>query len=155
MADEKAAEPVADAPVRPAPAPDAAPPRAPFAALGNAVRWLWSKRYPDQPFYLPPTTVRALLCCVLTGSLLWMQWNSPNDGAVPNGLVALGGGAAGFYLGAENSKHMKAVISLAVIAMSCAFYLHRNWIPDSLVALAGTVFGLYFAKTAKTQPSLQ
>lgn len=131
-------QPQPEAPL--APEPKARP------SVMDLFRWIWSQRYPDQPLYLPPTTIRAVLALGLIGAMSYMQWRSPSDGAVPGSLVTLGSGAAGFYLGATNSIHMKAVISIMVIGLYVGFLMTKTWAPESLVPLASTAFGMYFAK---------
>jgi hypothetical protein len=106
-------------------------------------------------FALPENSVRALIAFVVIGGMLWMQWHSPKEGAVPAALVSAAGLATGFYLTGSASATMKGLLSMLYVGAFVAFLLCFNWVPESINSQVTTVIGIYYgAKLLREDPAI-
>ena len=99
-----------------------------------------------------PELVRECIALTLVGGLLYMQWNSAQDGAVPAAMVSAAGIASGYYLVQERASIvMKAFLSILYVSVFTAFLMKKTWLPDSLNAQVSTILGIWFAKEISRQ----
>lgn len=95
--------------------------------------------------------VRGFVTFVLMTGYLWMQWQSPRDGAVPLGLVGLVGIATGFYLThPDASMLMKALLAVIYVVALVAFYLMHNWAPAEIIGQVTIIVGILFSPNGAT-----
>lgn len=120
--------------------------------LTDVVTAIKAKATPGQAFGLPPNAVRATMTMLLIGGMLWMQWWSPKEGAVPPSLISAAGLATGFYLTGDSSPTMKALISLLYVIAFVAFLVEYNWLPESINSQVTIVLGVYFGNRMRSTP---
>ena len=95
-------------------------------------------------FGLPENFVRALIAFLLIGGQLFMQWKSPQEGAVPAALVSAAGLATGFYLTGGASPTMKGLLSLVYALAFVGFLVVHNWVPEAINSQVTIVIGIYY-----------
>lgn len=121
-----------------------------MTAAVRAVDFLRSMITSATAFNLPENFVRASIAFLVISGMLWMQWHSPKEGAVPAALVSAAGLATGFYLAGSASPTMKGLLSLIYVGAFVAFFLQYGWVPESINSQVSMVMGVYYgAKMVK------
>jgi len=121
-------------------------PVVPAAPNARFVEWLRSLSTSLTAFGGPSTLVRATITFIFVGIYLWMQWNSPKDGAVPAALVSAASVVTGFYLTSDASVTMKALLSIVYAAAFAAFLCAYQWVPGEINGQVMLILGVYFGK---------
>ena len=95
--------------------------------------------------------VRGTIAFIIIGSLLWLEWHSPEPQAYapPGSLMGVAGLVTGYYLSGSASLCMKGILSILYVVMFSAFMLRLGWAPEFIVGQVSIVIGIWYGQRAQ------